>query len=113
MKRLAAALGVLATILLFGAPGSADRSPDTIDVSQFPPKYQQEYKLIEVKCSKCHSLAHAINGRMSTDFWRSYIRKMSRLQGSGINERTGEILLDFLVYYAQTQGRDAPDAGKP
>jgi hypothetical protein len=95
-------------ILVSGA-SSADRSPDTIDVSRFPPKYQQAYKLVEIKCSKCHSLAHAMDRRMSADFWRSYIKKMSRLQGSGINERTGEVLLDFLIYFSQSQ--NAPDAG--
>jgi hypothetical protein len=109
VKRVAGALAVLVPILLSGASGHADRDPDTIDVSRFPAKYQQSYKLVEVKCSKCHSLAHAINPKMSPEFWRSYIKKMSRLQGSGINERTGEVLLDFLIFYSQS--RNAPDAG--
>ena len=106
MNRVAVALVVLG-ILVSGA-SSADRSPDTIDVSLFPPKYQQAYKLVEVKCSKCHSLAHALDRRMSADFWRSYIKKMGRLQGSGINERTGEVLLDFLIYFSQSP--NAPDS---
>ena len=107
MNRFAVALVVLG--LLVSGASSADRSPDTIDVSRFPPKYQEAYKLVEIKCSKCHSLAHAMDRRMSADFWRSYIKKMSRLQGSGINERTGEVLLDFLIYFSQSQ--NSPEAG--
>ncbi len=110
MNRIAAAVVMLAPMLLSGTPKSADRSPDTIDISTFPPKYQQSYQVFAVKCSKCHSLSRAINGRMSPDFWRSYIKKMTRLPGSGINDRTGAVLLDFLIFYSQT--RDAPDAGK-
>jgi hypothetical protein len=109
--RVAAAVAVLIPVLLSAAPEGSEHRPDAIDVSKYPPKYQKSYELVVVKCSKCHSMAHTINGHFSPDFWRSYIRKMTRLQGSGINEKTGEVLLDFLIFYSEQ--RDAPDAGKP
>jgi hypothetical protein len=109
--RVAAAVAVLVPVLLSAAPENSERRPDTIDVSHYPPKYQKSYELVVVKCTKCHSMAHTVNGHYSADFWRSYIRKMTRLQGSGINEKTGEVLLDFLTFYSQQQ--ESPDAGKP
>lgn len=112
MKRVAGALAILVPMLLSSAPVGADRSSKPIDVSQVPAKYQPSYKLVEVKCTKCHSLARAVGGRMTPDFWRAYIKKMSRLQGSGINERSGEIMLEFLIFYAQG-GMEAADAGAP
>jgi hypothetical protein len=108
--RFAAAVVALLPLLLSAAREGSERRPDTIDVSRFPPKYQQSYELFALKCSKCHSLSRAINGRLSPESWRSYIRKMTRLPGSGINEKTGEVLLDFLIFYSQT--REAPDAGR-
>ena len=110
MIRVAAAVAVLLPVLWSAAPESSGRSPDTIDVSHFPPKYQKSYELFADKCSKCHSLSRSINPSLSADFWKSYIKKMTRLPGSGINEKTGATLLDFLIFFSQQ--RNSPDAGK-
>jgi len=77
-----------------------DRGADTVDVSSFPPKYQQLYSLFAVKCSKCHSLARPINARLQADDWRLYVKKMKRRQGSGINDAIADDLTDFLVFFA-------------
>jgi hypothetical protein len=101
----------LSMLLLGASPDPRDRGPDRLDVSTYPPKYQELYKVFEVRCSKCHSLARPVNARLRPDEWRLYVKKMSRRQGSGINEATSEKLIDFLVYFSQN--RDSADAGVP
>jgi len=94
--------------LLLGSGPNID--PETVDVSRFPPKYQESYKVFAVRCSKCHPLSRAVGGNHGPDFWRSYVKKMSRRAGSGINEANGGVLVDFLIFYGQFwQG----DAGSP
>jgi hypothetical protein len=90
-------------LALSAAPDPRDRGPDKLDVSRFPPEIQQLYPLFESKCSKCHSLARPINARLSGEQWRSYIKKMSRRPGSGINEETGKQLFTFLKFYSDYQ----------
>jgi hypothetical protein len=104
-------LGLAMVMLLGGAPDPRDRGPDKIDVSRFPPKYQELYQVFEVRCSKCHSLARPVNAKLRPDEWKLYVKKMARRQGSGINEETGAKLTDFLTYYSLN--RDGPDAGVP
>jgi hypothetical protein len=97
--------------LLSGAPDPRDRGPDVIDVSTYPPKYQELYRTFEVRCSKCHSLARPVNARLRGDEWRLYVKKMSRRAGSGINEEAGEKIYEFLKFYSTR--RDTVDAGVP
>ncbi len=119
-KLLGLGVALLVPLLLAGAPdvgtplvlaGAPDVNIETLDTSGFPKKYQDGYKVFAVRCSKCHTLSRAINGRLSPDGWRNYVKKMSRRQGSGINETNGVVLVDFLIYY--TQLLQNPDAGAP
>ena len=99
-------LGLLVPLLLAASP---DVVAESIDVSKLPPRYQDPYRVFEARCSKCHSLSRALNGRLTPEGWRTYVRKMSRQAGSGINSANGALLLDFLLYY--TQLGENPDAG--
>jgi mono/diheme cytochrome c family protein len=99
-------LAALAPLLMAGSP---DVVAESIDVAKLPPKYQESYKVFAVRCSKCHSLSRALNGRLTPDGWRNYVRKMSRTAGSGINPSNGAVLVDFLIYF--NNGAEAPDGG--
>jgi hypothetical protein len=100
-----------ALVLAGAAADPRDRGPDTLDVSSYPPRYQELYKVFEVRCSKCHSLARPLNARLRADEWRLYVKKMSRRPGSGISEATAEKLTEFLTYYSKL--REDADAGTP
>lgn len=102
---------VIVVVLLFAigvvAADPRDRGPDTINVSSYPEKYQELYKVFEVKCSKCHGLSRAINAKLRPDEWALYVRKMKRRQGSGITEANAQVLIEFLTFYANKQQEDA------
>lgn len=86
---LAIALGVLAC-------GSA---PDTIDVSGYPPAMQANYTVFETRCSRCHGLERPINARVAEGGWDTYVRRMARHPGAGIDERDQRAIVAFLEYH--------------
>ena len=101
------ALALLLAPPAFGAD-PRDRGPDSIDVSSYPQKYQDIYNnVFTVRCSKCHSLARAINARLKTDEWVLYVKKMKRRPGSGISEANAEKIVEFLKYYS-SEGKEKP-----
>lgn len=83
----------------------ADRGPNFIDVSTYPPEMQQNYKLFEQKCSRCHTLARPINSEFTGETWRKYVYKMMRKPGSGLTPKTAEPIIEFLIYDSQVRQR--------
>ena len=85
----------------------ADRGPNFIDVSVYPPKMQKYYKIFERKCSRCHTLARPINSEFVGETWRKYVYKMMRKPGSGLTPKTAEPIIEFLIYDSQVRKKDA------
>ncbi|MBL8919622.1 MAG: hypothetical protein JNJ54_12215 [Myxococcaceae bacterium] len=106
--------GRLVMVLIMAGPLAVlpadprDRGPDTIDVSTWPEKQQEQYKTFTVKCSKCHSLSRAINAKLKADEWKLYVKKMKRRAGSGITDTNAEVLSEFLAYYSAVREGRAP-----
>lgn len=97
MNRLFAALaaaGALALALF--ACGSA---PDTIDVAGYPPEMQANYALFETRCSRCHGLERPINARVAEGGWDTYVRRMARHPGAGIDGEEQRAIAAFLEYH--------------
>jgi len=90
----------LALVLRAVAAENADEGPDRIDVSDYPADQRERYEIFAIKCSKCHTLARPINARLTPEEWQSYVKKMSRRPGSGINEESGQRIAEFLRYYS-------------
>ena len=80
-----------------------DRGPNFIDVSAYPPEMQENYKLFEQKCSRCHTLARPINSEFTGEAWRKYVYKMMRKPGSGLTPKTTEPIIKFLIYDSQAR----------
>ena len=80
-----------------------DKGPNFIDVSSYPSKMQENYKLFEQKCSRCHTLARPINSEFIGEEWRKYVYKMMRKPGSGLIPKTAEPIIQFLIYDSQTR----------
>lgn len=77
----------------------ADNGPATIDVSKYPADKQETYKIFEEKCSKCHTLARAINAnRFGEVDWAPVINKMATRPGSDVTPEEEKKILDFVVY---------------
>lgn len=107
-------LAVMSALLLAEAPDPRDVGPDTLEVSSFPPQYQEAYKVFSVRCSKCHSLARPINARLKGEQWKNYIKKMVRKPSSGINEETAAQIYEFLKWKTtRSEQGEAVDAGAP
>ena len=79
----------------------ADKGPNFIDVTAYPAKMQQAYKLFTNKCSRCHTVARPINATFMPEEWRKYVYKMMRKPGSGLTPKTAEEIIRFLIYDAQ------------
>ena len=96
------------TTLAIGGGARADNSPTTfaahsgpakVEVGAFPGEVQEAYGLFAARCSRCHTLARAINTNLSTESWRLYVKKMMSKPGSGISPDDGKTIYRFLAFY--------------
>jgi hypothetical protein len=93
-----------------GCAGNEARRGDRVDVSGYPEEIRDAYRVFEFRCSRCHTLARPLNARIDDpQHWVRYVRRMRRQSGSGIDEKNGETILKFLLYYHRA--RLSPDAG--
>jgi hypothetical protein len=77
---------------------------DGLDPRVIPAAVQVDYGLFSDRCSKCHSLARALNsGIDSNEYWDIYVERMRRQPGSGISIEDTHGILRFLYYYAAVQ----------
>ncbi len=90
-----------------------DKGPDSIDVSNYPPEQQENYKVFASKCSQCHTLARAINSPyVSREEWSAYVAKMSQKKGSGLRgdsarvEKLRRDIISFLAYDSSVRKKD-------
>ncbi len=80
-------------------PMAWDMGPDSVDIAGYPPEMQSYYKVFEEKCSGCHTLARALNAPYATpEEWNTYVNKMMRKAGSGIDKAQAKQIFKFLVY---------------
>jgi hypothetical protein len=75
-----------------------DKGPDKIDTSAYPAEMQKNYKLFSGKCSKCHTIARPINTTMTRPEWERYVKRMMHKPNSGISEKDGKQIFDFVMY---------------
>jgi cytochrome c5 len=75
-----------------------DKGPDKIDVSAYPPEMQKSYKVFSGKCSKCHTIARPINTTMARAEWERYVKRMMHKPNSGISEKDGKQIFEFVMY---------------
>ena len=82
---------------------AADKGANFIDVSTYPLKMQEHYKIFAQKCSRCHTLARPINSNFVGEAWRKYVHRMMRKPGSGLTPKTAEQIIEFLIYDTQVR----------
>jgi len=70
-----------------------------INVSQYPPGIQEDYRLFSRKCSQCHNLSRPLNASyVLPDEWSSCLKRMTRRSRADISSAEEKKLYDFLVY---------------
>ncbi len=95
---LAGACGLLHAQNTSGVNLPQDKGPDKIDVSSYPPEMQKDYRLFASKCSKCHTIARPINTTMTRAEWERYVKRMMHKPNSGISDKEGKQIFDFIMY---------------
>lgn len=81
-----------------------DSGPDKIDVSGYPAEQKANYELFRQKCSKCHSVARAVNSKFSAVEWKRYIKRMVRRPNAGVTEEQSDAIFEFLKFYSTKLG---------
>ena len=82
---------------------AADKGQAFIDVSDYPKKMQEYYKVFAKRCGKCHTLARPVNSKYTGKKWKLYVKRMMRKPGSGINPKNGKKIVEFLIYDSEVR----------
>lgn len=83
-----------------------DNGPATIDVSKYPKEQQDNYKVLEKKCQKCHVLARAINAPYSAIELEEYVKKMMKKARAGVDAKSAAKITEFLKYDSTVRKRE-------
>src|SRR5215212_2566693 len=68
-----------------------DKGVDKIDVTAYPSQAKKDYKVFADLCSRCHTLARAVNcDFVLEDDWERYIKRMMRRGRSLIKPEDAE-----------------------
>jgi hypothetical protein len=96
-----------------------------LDATHIPVEARADYDLFARRCSKCHSLARALNSGIDDDaYWQKYVERMRRQPASGISHEDARVILRFLSSYSrdlrrskakslESGGVDRSDGGAP
>ena len=95
-----------AAILVVLALGCATAVGEGLDPNQLPADTRDDYAVFARRCSKCHSLARALNSGIDRDsLWEAYVNRMRRQPSSGIAPGDVPPILRFLHYYTLNRPR--------
>ncbi len=94
----AAALAANPALKVGGLVLPQDKGPDKVDVTDYPANIQQDYKVFERHCSKCHTLARPVNTSMPAAYWASYLGGVMKKGGYGITLEEADKIYEFLAY---------------
>ena len=84
-----------------------DKGPDKIDASKYPADMKQKYKTFAEVCSRCHTLARAVNcDFVLEDDWERYIKKMMRRGRGLITPEQGLAVFEFAIYDAKIRKKE-------
>ncbi len=114
---VAAAAGLFGSLTLVAQTSTValpqDKGPSKIDVSSYPPEMQKAYKLFADKCSKCHTIARPINTTMARPEWERYVKRMMHKPNSGISDKQGKEIFEFIMYDEENRKAKNPKAFYP
>ena len=105
-------------------PYPNDMGPDKIDASKYGAEEQQGYKLLQEKCSRCHTPSRPLNSQflqlkpdeqakvkaanpeifkdkllwqVESEIWQRYVKRMMSKPGCAISEPDAKKIFKFLV----------------
>jgi hypothetical protein len=111
---LCAVLACVALTTYSCAGANSIRHGDSLDVSHYPSDIRAAYEVFAVRCKRCHTLARPLNARIHDgQHWVRYVNRMRLNPASGINEKNGQIILHFLLYYMHQQDQEQREHDEP
>lgn len=110
---LAGAVGATSFACSATAPQATRGQGEGVNASAIPAEMRDEYALFAQRCSKCHSLARALNnGDHDEKYWARYVARMRRQPSSGIAPDDEPPILRYLNFHsAQLREGNRPGAG--
>ena len=89
----------------FGPGGRTIRE----EIATWPPERREEFSLLRVRCTKCHTLNEPFAAHVPKGGWRSQIRKMQREPGAAIPDADAKRIASFLEYFADRRRNPPKD----
>jgi len=74
-----------------------DKGPDKVDISAYPSNIQENYRVYERQCGKCHTLARSINTSMPAVYWANYLGTAIKKPEYGITLAEADQIYQFLA----------------
>lgn len=88
---------ILALVVQLFFLACANKRADIATALANRPDLRADYRVLAVRCSKCHSLARPLNSGITDDnHWDQYVARMRRQPSSGINQGDAVAILRFL-----------------
>jgi len=92
----------------------SDLGPDTVDVSAYPAEVKRDYETFARACSRCHTLARAVNAPyVNRGWWEFYTARMrvrAHFHGEALSKQDLRAVLDFLEH--DSNARKVADAAR-
>lgn len=90
----------------------ADLGPDELDVSGYPERQKETYKVFARVCSQCHTAARPLwSAVKDRSDWERYVRRMkartASRSGTEILKADAEAIVEFLAYDSKVRKIDA------
>ena len=74
-----------------------NKGPDKVDISAYPSNIQENYRVYERQCGKCHTLARSINTSMPAVYWANYLGTAIKKPEYGITLAEADQIYQFLA----------------
>ena len=89
---------------IFGPDGRTMREA----IATFPEEKQKGFELMQVRCTKCHTLNVPFSAHLPRGAWRAQVRVMSKRPGAGIPPGDLKPIADFLEHFSEVRRQAAP-----
>jgi len=90
-----------------------DKGPDKVDVADYPANIQQDYRVFDKQCGKCHTLARPVNTSMPATYWANYMGGIMKKGGYGITLDEADKIYEFLAYDQAVRKTNHPKGHYP
>ncbi len=78
------------------------------EVESFLPEQQAAFRLLRIRCSRCHSPVQAFASHVPAGSWSAVVRRMARKPAAAIPPGDAARIAEFLEYYFDPMRQQPP-----